>query len=155
MDVFSQTSTDKFFSLEIGFFDTARDIKDKVHKHHGFPISAQTLVFQGQAMADDNRDVNHYQLLNNSSSTSSSPPLRTAPASSSSSTCPARSGSSRPRRRRPSMFALKERVRVLEGISSSRFALVHGGVELAEERALGECWVGDGVRVCVAAAKES
>ncbi|WOL08042.1 ubiquitin-like protein-NEDD8-like protein RUB3 [Canna indica] len=137
MDVFFETSTGKFFSLEIGFFVTIRDIKDKVHKHHGFPISAQTLVFQGQAMADDNRDVNH-QLLHNSSSTSSSLPPRTAPASSSSSTCPARSSSLRSRRRRP-----------------SRFALVHGGVELAEERALGECEVGDGLRVSVAATKES
>ncbi|WOL09242.1 hypothetical protein Cni_G17995 [Canna indica] len=154
MDVFFETSTGKFFSLEVGFFDTVRDIKDKVHKHHGFPVSAQTLVFQGQVMANDDRDVDHYRLLHNSCVHLV---LSAAEDRARFKLVVNLPGSKRQlaleAERAESVGKLKERVRVLGGISSSRFTLVHGGVELApEQRALGECGIGDGSRVSVAAA---
>ena len=53
------------FEVEVGFFDTILEIKQKIQKYRKIAISDQTLVFNRQTLADD-RDVRHYDLLHNS-----------------------------------------------------------------------------------------
>ncbi|XP_034927059.1 ubiquitin domain-containing protein 7SL RNA1-like [Populus alba] len=52
-------------SIEVGFFDTVSEIKEKIHKYHGIPINKQTLVFHGQVLQDD-KDVEYCEILQNS-----------------------------------------------------------------------------------------
>ncbi|KAF2303649.1 hypothetical protein GH714_020630 [Hevea brasiliensis] len=65
MDVFFETLRGIPFSIEVGFFDTVLEIKEKVHKYQGIPINKQTLVFNGQVLRD-NCDVEYYEILQNS-----------------------------------------------------------------------------------------
>ncbi|OAY25985.1 ubiquitin domain-containing protein 7SL RNA1 [Manihot esculenta] len=65
MDVFFETQRGTRFSIEVGFFDTVLEIKEKVEKYQGIPIHKQTLVFNGQVLQDD-RDVEYCEILQNS-----------------------------------------------------------------------------------------
>ncbi|KAK8524354.1 hypothetical protein V6N13_015382 [Hibiscus sabdariffa] len=65
MDVIFETQIGKAFCIEVGFFDTVLEIKEKVQKYQGIPVAKQTLVFKGQVLQDE-RDVQHCQLLQNS-----------------------------------------------------------------------------------------
>lgn len=65
MDVFFETRTGKSFSIEIGFFDSVLEIKEKVQKYQGIPIARQTLIFKGQSLEDDG-NVENCELLHNS-----------------------------------------------------------------------------------------
>ncbi|KAH7653018.1 ubiquitin C protein [Dioscorea alata] len=53
------------FKMEIGFFDTVLEIKEKIQKYHGIPVPKQSLFIRGAAMADD-RDTEHYELVEGS-----------------------------------------------------------------------------------------
>ncbi|KAL5061668.1 hypothetical protein RYX36_023405 [Vicia faba] len=53
MDVTFEVHRGRKFSIEIGFFDTILEIKEKVLKYQGIPISKQTLIFNGQILQDD------------------------------------------------------------------------------------------------------
>ncbi|GMN49816.1 hypothetical protein TIFTF001_018978 [Ficus carica] len=53
------------FIIEVGFFDTVLEIKQKVKKYQGIPVSSQTLVFNGRILADDG-DIASCVLLHNS-----------------------------------------------------------------------------------------
>ncbi|XP_022716056.1 polyubiquitin-like [Durio zibethinus] len=65
MDVIFETQKDRPFSIEVGFFDTVLEIKEKVQKYQGIPIPSQTLVFNGQVLQDE-RDVKFCEILQNS-----------------------------------------------------------------------------------------
>ncbi|XWS19463.1 hypothetical protein CRYUN_Cryun31cG0018300 [Craigia yunnanensis] len=65
MDVIFETQRGRPFSIEIGFFDTVLEIKEKVQKYQGIPILSQTLVFNGQILQDE-RDVESCEILQNS-----------------------------------------------------------------------------------------
>ncbi|XP_017641366.1 ubiquitin domain-containing protein 7SL RNA1-like isoform X2 [Gossypium arboreum] len=65
MDVIFETQKGKPFSIEVGFFDTVLEIKEKIHKYHGIPIPHQTLIFNGNVLQDD-RDVEYCEILQNS-----------------------------------------------------------------------------------------
>ncbi|KAL8532298.1 hypothetical protein ACS0TY_008773 [Phlomoides rotata] len=53
MDFHFQVDGVKSFFLEAGWFDTVRDIKEKIEKHRGIPISKQTFIFNQQILDDD------------------------------------------------------------------------------------------------------
>ncbi|KAL0464702.1 UNVERIFIED_CONTAM: Ubiquitin domain-containing protein 7SL RNA1 [Sesamum latifolium] len=53
MDVIFQPSRGSPFNIEVGYFDTVLDIKEKIQKHQGIPISKQTLIFNGNILQDD------------------------------------------------------------------------------------------------------
>ncbi|KAJ1381608.1 Ubiquitin-like domain superfamily [Sesbania bispinosa] len=53
------------FSIEVGFFDTVLEIKEKVQKYQDIPISKQTLIFNNQVLQDDS-DVWKCEILQNS-----------------------------------------------------------------------------------------
>ncbi|XP_055960379.1 ubiquitin-like protein-NEDD8-like protein RUB3 [Mercurialis annua] len=65
MDVFFETQKTKPFSIELGYFDTILEIKEKIQKYQSIPITKQTLVFNGQVLQDE-RDIEHCGILNNS-----------------------------------------------------------------------------------------
>jgi len=53
MDVNFVVQRGTTFSIEVGFFDTILEIKEKVEKYQGIPVSNQTLIFNGQILQDD------------------------------------------------------------------------------------------------------
>ncbi|KAJ9136306.1 hypothetical protein P3X46_033397 [Hevea brasiliensis] len=65
MDVFFEPQRGSPFSIELGYFDTVLEIKEKVLKYRGIPVNKQTLVFNGQVLQDD-RDIEYCEILHNS-----------------------------------------------------------------------------------------
>ncbi|CAN6854246.1 unnamed protein product [Brassica oleracea] len=53
------------FSIEVGYFDTVLEIKEKVEKFQRIPVSKQTLFFQGNVL-QENLDIEQCQILHNS-----------------------------------------------------------------------------------------
>lgn len=67
MDVtFYTDDGDKGFVVEIGFFDTVAEIKEKVQFFAGYPVASQKLVFNGQELRDD-ADTERCGIIHNSS----------------------------------------------------------------------------------------
>ncbi|CAL9771701.1 unnamed protein product [Musa acuminata subsp. burmannicoides] len=157
MDVVFETSTGRYFTIEIGFFDTVLEIKEKVQKYQGYPVPTQKLLFQGQELADD-RDTEHYNILQNSR-------IHLALAADAADGKLPESGDGHARitvavstptsRRQLTLEAdaadtvarLKERVRDLSGVPPNRFVLFHGGVELQDHRRLADYVVADHSRM--------
>ncbi|XP_062086795.1 ubiquitin domain-containing protein 7SL RNA1-like [Humulus lupulus] len=65
MDVIFDPPNGKSFSIEVGFFDTILEIKQKIERYHAIPIPSQTLVFNRQVLQDE-RDVADCDILQNS-----------------------------------------------------------------------------------------
>ncbi|XP_027078001.1 ubiquitin domain-containing protein 7SL RNA1-like [Coffea eugenioides] len=53
MDLIFQPTRGRSFSIEIGYFDTVLEIKEKIQKHQGIPISKQSLIFNGDVLNDE------------------------------------------------------------------------------------------------------
>ncbi|KAI8536592.1 hypothetical protein RHMOL_Rhmol10G0269800 [Rhododendron molle] len=53
MDVFFEPTRGIPFALEVGYFDTISEIKQRIHKKHKIPTSKQTLILNGEPLADD------------------------------------------------------------------------------------------------------
>ncbi|XP_027367586.1 ubiquitin domain-containing protein 7SL RNA1-like [Abrus precatorius] len=64
MDVIFELQRGRSFTIEIGFFDTIFEIKEKVQKYQGIPTSTQTLILNGQVL-QDNDDVWKCEILHN------------------------------------------------------------------------------------------
>ncbi|EXB31384.1 hypothetical protein L484_014811 [Morus notabilis] len=65
MDLIFEPQKRKPFTIEVGYFDTVEEIKQKVEKYQRIPVSDQTLVFNGQVLPDDG-DIASCVLLHNS-----------------------------------------------------------------------------------------
>ncbi|KAF5474731.1 hypothetical protein F2P56_006602 [Juglans regia] len=65
MDVVFEPQGGKPFTIEVGFFDSVLEIKEKVQKYQGIPIHKQILIFKGHVLQDD-RNVEHSEILQNS-----------------------------------------------------------------------------------------
>ncbi|XP_073009249.1 polyubiquitin-like [Typha latifolia] len=65
MDVTFETSKGRLFTIEIGYFDTVHEIKEKIHKYEGYPVSSQKLIFNGRELSDDG-NTEHYDILQGS-----------------------------------------------------------------------------------------
>ncbi|GAB4846181.1 hypothetical protein Ancab_025179 [Ancistrocladus abbreviatus] len=64
MDVFFETQGISF-SIEIGYFDTVLEIKEKVQKYRDIPVSRQTLILNGKVLEDE-ADVEKADIYHNS-----------------------------------------------------------------------------------------
>ncbi|OEL37377.1 hypothetical protein BAE44_0001607 [Dichanthelium oligosanthes] len=53
MDVSFVCSGEEPFEMEVGFFDTVRDIKEKLQSRRGWPAAAMSLLHNGDVLADD------------------------------------------------------------------------------------------------------
>ena len=65
MDVIFEPQRGRPFSIEVGFFDTILEIKEKLKKYQGIPLSKQTLIFNGNVLKDD-LNIEHTEKLQNS-----------------------------------------------------------------------------------------
>ncbi|PIA51799.1 hypothetical protein AQUCO_01100578v1 [Aquilegia coerulea] len=66
MDVrFYEFTSGREFTIEVGYFDTIQEIKEKIQKYEGISTSRQTLIFKGQIMVDE-CDTVFYEILHNS-----------------------------------------------------------------------------------------
>nr|XP_025884041.1 ubiquitin domain-containing protein 7SL RNA1-like [Solanum lycopersicum] len=65
MDVFIQPTKGRSFAIEVGYFDTILEIKDKIQRHQGIPIPKQTLIFKGNVL-DDHLNVHYSDILDRS-----------------------------------------------------------------------------------------
>ncbi|XP_022978395.1 biquitin domain-containing protein 7SL RNA1-like [Cucurbita maxima] len=65
MDVLFVPEKGEAFAIEVGFFDTVLEIKEKIQKYHHIPIPKQTLIFNGHVLQDD-RDVEFCEILQHS-----------------------------------------------------------------------------------------
>ncbi|KAL0542897.1 hypothetical protein IC582_017978 [Cucumis melo] len=65
MDVILVPEQGDTFGIEVGYFDTVLEIKEKIEKYHGIPIPKQTLIFNGRILQDD-RDVEFCEILQHS-----------------------------------------------------------------------------------------
>ncbi|XP_043808243.1 ubiquitin domain-containing protein 7SL RNA1 isoform X2 [Manihot esculenta] len=65
MDIFFEPQKGLPFTIEVGYFDTVLEIKEKVQQYQGIPVNKQTLVFNGQVLEDD-RDIEYCEVLHNS-----------------------------------------------------------------------------------------
>ncbi|PUZ71218.1 hypothetical protein GQ55_2G296900 [Panicum hallii var. hallii] len=53
MDVSFVCSGEEPFEMEVGFFDTVQDIKEKLQSRRGWPAAAISLLHNGDVLADD------------------------------------------------------------------------------------------------------
>ncbi|KAG2330715.1 hypothetical protein Bca52824_001895 [Brassica carinata] len=65
MDVFFEIQRGPTFCIELGYWDTVLEIKQKIEKYQRIPVSKQTLFFQGKVLQDD-LDIEQCAILNNS-----------------------------------------------------------------------------------------
>ncbi|KAJ4982050.1 hypothetical protein NE237_032887 [Protea cynaroides] len=157
MDIIFEIPKGKRFTIEVGYFDTVLEIKEKIQKYEGFPISRQILMFNGQVMADE-RDTEYYEVLHLSRIQlilEPEPPAANKPSASSMVKLDESSStSSSPSRKLQilitmskkqfsifldpidSVARLKEKVHEVEGLPLNRFNLSFMGVDLLEDRSL-------------------
>uniref|UniRef100_A0A2N9H4C5 Ubiquitin-like domain-containing protein n=1 Tax=Fagus sylvatica TaxID=28930 RepID=A0A2N9H4C5_FAGSY len=65
MNVILETESGSPFSIEVGLFDTIREIKQKVEQDQGIPISNQTLIFNDSHLKDY-LNIHHYDIIQDS-----------------------------------------------------------------------------------------
>ncbi|KAL9285634.1 putative Ubiquitin domain-containing protein [Arabidopsis thaliana] len=65
MDVFFETQSGDKFEIELGYWDTMLEIKEKIEKYQCIPVSKQTLIFQGVVL-QDHLDIKQCVILNHS-----------------------------------------------------------------------------------------
>ncbi|XP_059624627.1 ubiquitin-like protein-NEDD8-like protein RUB3 [Cornus florida] len=53
MDLFFEPTRGRSFTIEVGYFDTVSEIKEKIQRYHGIPIPKQTLIFNNQVLHDE------------------------------------------------------------------------------------------------------
>lgn len=175
MDVIFETQRGRPFSIEVGFFDTVLEIKEKIQKYQGIAINTQTLVFNGQVLQDE-KDVEFCEILQNSrlqlvvsSSSSSSEPDKpqTQPQpqtqvnteQSSSLTTSSKkiqlnvnipsSKSSVPIEMdvNDPVSRLKEKIQEMEPVPVNRLAVQSSGSELQDHRSLRDCELTDNTEI--------
>nr|XP_009597486.1 ubiquitin domain-containing protein 7SL RNA2-like [Nicotiana tomentosiformis] len=65
MDLFFQPTKGRPFAIEVGYFDSILEIKEKIQRYQGIPVPKQTLIFKGNVL-DDHINVHYSDILNNS-----------------------------------------------------------------------------------------
>ncbi|KAI9124200.1 hypothetical protein K1719_005500 [Acacia pycnantha] len=65
MDLIFEPQAGKPFMIEVWYFDTILEIKQKIEKYQGIPVHMQTLIFNGQTLPDD-ADIEKCVLLDRS-----------------------------------------------------------------------------------------
>ncbi|KAE7995492.1 hypothetical protein FH972_000276 [Carpinus fangiana] len=65
MEVIFELQGGNQFTIEVGYFDTVLEIKEKIQKYQAIPISKQTLLFNGNVL-QDNHNVGQCEILENS-----------------------------------------------------------------------------------------
>jgi hypothetical protein len=62
MDVTFETVRGRWFSVEVWYFATVREMKEAVQRREGIPAASQRLFLDGRELDDDARDAEHYSV---------------------------------------------------------------------------------------------
>lgn len=166
MDVIFEPQRGKAFTIEVGFFDTVLEIKEKIEKYQGIPVPKQTLVFNGQVLQDD-RDVEHCEILQNSRiqllvASDNKPQVKTEQSSPSKKilhlkiNIPSNSKTHHHHHHLPldmdvndTVLRLKEKIHEMESIPVNRLLVQSSGAELQDHRSLRDCELMDNAEIDV------
>ncbi|KAL1327620.1 hypothetical protein AAHE18_13G314500 [Arachis hypogaea] len=151
MDVYFDIQRGRTFCIEIGYFDSVLEIKEKVHKYQGIPVAKQTLFFNGHILQDDG-DVWKYDILNNSHiqlvvADSDKSPIAgmikiedvhlNLKIASFKAHVPVEMNVT------DSVLKLKEKIQEMEGVSTNKILLHATGIELHDHQLLKDCDISD------------
>ncbi|XP_050290835.1 ubiquitin-like protein-NEDD8-like protein RUB3 [Quercus robur] len=153
MDVIFEPQRGRSFSIEVGFFDTILEIKEKVKKYQGIPVSKQTIIFNGNVLKDD-LNVEHTEILQNSH-------IQLMIAASESDKSPENSSSPSKKIQlnvkiptykmhvplemevTDTVGKLKEKIQEMEAVPVNRLMIHSSGAELQDHRSLCECEISE------------
>ncbi|EPS73383.1 hypothetical protein M569_01374, partial [Genlisea aurea] len=143
MDIVFQPNRGSLFAIEVGYFDTVIEIKEKIFKRRGIPVSDQILVFNGAVLRDDlnvhdsdilDRSRIHLRLPSGGGGDEENdilrlrvkmpPPRRTEIAVEMDS--------------KETVHRLKEKIQEAEGIPAARIVIQVKGIELCDQKTLQE-----------------
>lgn len=153
MDVIFEPQRGRSFSIEVGFFDTILEIKEKVKKYQGIPVSKQTLIFNGNVLKDD-LNIEHTEILQNSH-------IQLMIAATESDKSPENSSSPSKKIQlnvkiptykmhvplemevTDTVGKLKEKIQEMEAVPVNRLMIHSSGAELQDHRSLCECEISE------------
>ncbi|KAK3431872.1 hypothetical protein EUGRSUZ_E03707 [Eucalyptus grandis] len=153
MDVIFEPQRGRPFSIEVGYFDTVQEIKEKIQKYQGIPMTTQTLIFNGRVLQDE-RNVEHCEILQNSHvqlvvvDAASPQNLHKAeePSPSPSTKLQLNVKSASLKAHVPveidandTVVRLKEKIHEIEGVPAGHLALQANGTELQDHQSVREC----------------
>ena len=154
MDVIFEPQRGRPFSIELGFFDSILEVKEKVQKYQGIPISKQTLIFNGHVLKDE-LNIQFSDIVQNSHIQ-----LVIAPESDKAtimveSSLPSKKIQLNIKTPTSKMHVplemdindtigrLKEKIQEMEAVPINRLMIHSSGTELQDHRSLGDCELSD------------
>ncbi|XP_071726981.1 ubiquitin domain-containing protein 7SL RNA1-like [Rutidosis leptorrhynchoides] len=165
MDLYFDSDKGKSFAIEVGYFDTIKEIKEKVTKYQGIPVLDQILQFDGKILPDDLNihtseivDGSHLKLI--SATATATTTDQTATNIKTEETDHHSSSSSNKIKIFLKKFGvtvemdvndlvskLKEKINEIEGVPLCRISVYANGNELHDHKSLHECQLVDGSEV--------
>ncbi|KAL2233966.1 ubiquitin-NEDD8-like protein RUB2 [Sesamum indicum] len=153
MDVIFQPSRGSPFYIEVGYFDTMLEIKEKIQKDQGIPISKQTLIFNGNILQDE-LNVHNSEILDRSRihllvpSDAGSQPTKMDELSPSKIQLLLKMPSSKlgialEMDVNETIRRLKEKIHEMEGVPINRLAVHANGIELHDHKSMQDCELSD------------
>ena len=157
---FFEPQRGKPFSIEVGYFDTVLEIKEKIQKYQSIPISKQTLIFNGQVLQDEG-DIEKCEILHNSrihlvvAADTDKPPVKMeelspSPAPPPSTKIQLNVKTSPSKMHIPiemdindTVLKLREKIQDMESVPVNRILLHAAGTELHDHQILRDCEVSD------------
>ncbi|KAL6521384.1 hypothetical protein OROGR_017953 [Orobanche gracilis] len=166
MDVIFQPSRGNTFYIEVGYFDTVVEIKEKIQKAKGIPISKQTLIFNGKTLHDD-LNIHNSDILDRSRIHLLLPADTTDHPTATNTNEPAPHLSSKiqlllnmpsPSKQlialemdsHETIQRLKEKINEMEGLPANRISVHASRAELQDQKSMHECELFDSSEINVA-----
>lgn len=170
MDLFFQPTKGRPFAIEVGYFDSILEIKEKIQKYQGIPVPKQTLIFKGNIL-DDHINVHYSDILNNShiqliveseSKSESDKNINIIKAEQSSPTKKlqlllkmptSKLGIALEMNVTDSVRRVKERIHDMEGVHVSKLVMYANGIELIDNQSLQDYGLSDNSEIDVSIIK--
>ncbi|XP_022853833.1 ubiquitin domain-containing protein 7SL RNA2-like [Olea europaea var. sylvestris] len=149
MDINIQPSDGNAFQIEIGYFDTVLEMKEKIQKVKGIPITKQTLVFNGNVLQDelnvhysDILDQSYIQLIVAGELSQKKIQLLVKMQTS-------KLGLALEMDVKETIRTLKEKIQDIEGIPAKKLVIHANGIELHDSKSLQDCELSDNSEIDV------
>lgn len=170
MDLFFQPTKGRPFAIEVGYFDSILEIKEKIQRYQGIPVPKQTLIFKGNVL-DDDINVHYSDILNNShihlvveseSKFESDKNINIIKAEQSSPTKKlqlllkmptSKLGIALEMNVTDSVRRVKERIHYMEGVHVSKLVMYANGIELIDNQSLQDYGLSDNSEIDVSIIK--
>ncbi|OIT38634.1 hypothetical protein A4A49_65538, partial [Nicotiana attenuata] len=159
------------FAIEVGYFDSILEIKEKIQKYQGIPVPKQTLIFKGNVL-EDHINVHYSDILNNShiqlvveseSKSESDKNINIIKAEQSSPTkklqllikmpTSSKLGIALEMNVTDSVRRVKERIHDMEGVHVSKLVMYANGIELIDHQSLQDYGLSDNSEIDVSIIK--